>query len=166
MEVLIRVSPVAHLMLQEALYAKIEITSQWADDSKLKLVPEWFPHSETINSSFMKNINDTFVLSYNIGTLTSYDEVLEILKLIATREELIGFGVQMYAVYPNGTKCPKSLLTNSIGYMGDNWYELSKTTELVNISVGYKHNKSVGERNETGEKRVLNFCNKQVHKIE
>lgn len=131
----------------------------------IQLVPNYFPASNAVNNYFETGWA-TWVYASGFetspcgnGCLVSFEEIKHIMRTICEDPALVGFSAHLYLQYPIGTEYPsKNLLENY------NNVDYDKKRS-VNLKVGFNHNKTVGERNETGEKRVLNFLDKQLKKI-
>lgn len=128
-------------------------------------VPNYFPASQAVNAYYETGWG-TWVYAFGYetspcgnGCLVSFEEIKYVLRSICEDPALVGFSVTLKLEYPIGTTYPsKKLLEN---YRNVD-YDKKRS---INLKVEFKHNKTVGERNETGEKRVLNFLDKQLNKI-
>tara|TARA_R110002050_G_scaffold7274_8_gene28464 strand:+ start:510 stop:1055 length:546 start_codon:yes stop_codon:yes gene_type:complete len=149
----------------QPLSAQLRINAPYNyETKKFELVPLYFPASQAINNYFKTGMSTwVFLLNEtpfaNASCLASFSEMKHILRCIVEDPALVGFSVEFKIEYPLGTTVPSKTLLDNYRNVDYN------KKESVNVKVGFKHNKSVGERNETGEKRVMNFLDKQIQKI-
>ncbi len=130
-----------------------------------KPVPNYFPASQAVNAHYETGWG-TWVYSFGYhmspcknGCLVSFEEIKYVLRSICEDPALVGFSAHLHLEYPLGTTYPSKKLLENYSYVEHN------KKRSINLKVGFTLNKTVGERNETGEQRVLNFLDNQLNKI-